>query len=286
MKKKLIFLVLIMSNLLALLAAQVKIGILKGTASIPFAYLYSQNTENYTFAVFENPEELFSQMQNGLIDATVVSSLAAEKLVQETNNAVTAAAVVSTSDFYVVGRNSGRVSFSSLVGKSVCIASKGLAYKMFLYLLEKNQIPVEEGQGGVNIVTVENQSQALSCLIESKTDFALLSGAALQEAFLRSKQFRKNINLQEQIQLLEGSEKIVPLQVLVVRSQFCKDHSKLFQQLKNDVETSVDEALRKPNTIAKIIEENNFGVSRKVCAKIILNSNFNFIPINDEFHLW
>lgn len=286
MKRKLIFVVLIIFDFLAVVSAQVKIGILKGTASIPFAYLYSQNSENYTFAVFENPEELFSRMQSGLIDATVVSSLAAERLAQETNNAVTAAAVVSTSDFYIVGRNSGRISFSSLVGKSVCVASKGLAYKMFLYLLEKNQIPVEEGPGGVNIVTVENQSQALSCLIESKSDFALLSGAALQEAFLRFKQFKKNINLQEQLQLVEGNEKLVPLQVLVVRSQFCKEQSRLFQQLKNDVETSIDEALRKPNTMAKIIEENDFGVSRKVCVKIILNSNFNFIPINDEFRLW
>lgn len=286
MKRKLIFVVLIIFDFLAVVSAQVKIGILKGTASIPFAYLYSQNSENYTFAVFENPEELFSRMQSGLIDATVVSSLAAEKLAQETNNAVTAAAVVSTSDFYIVGRNSERITFSSLVGKSVCVASKGLAYKMFLYLLEKNQIPVEEGPGGVNIVTVENQSQALSCLIESKSDFALLSGAALQEVFLRSKRFRKNINLQEQLQLLEGSEKIVPLQVLVVRSQFCKEQSRLFQQLKNDVETSIDEALRKTNTMAKIIEENDFGVSRKVCVKIIQNSNFNFIPINDEFRLW
>lgn len=286
MKRKLIFVVLIIFDFLAVVSAQVKIGILKGTASIPFAYLYSQNSENYTFAVFENPEELFFRMQSGLIDATVVSSLAAERLAQETNNAVTAAAVVSTSDFYIVGRNSGRISFSSLVGKSVCVASKGLAYKMFLYLLEKNQIPVEEGPGGVNIVTVENQSQALSCLIESKSDFALLSGAALQEAFLRFKQFKKNINLQEQLQLVEGNEKLVPLQVLVVRSQFCKEQSRLFQQLKNDVETSIDEALRKPNTMAKIIEENDFGVSRKVCVKIILNSNFNFIPINDEFRLW
>ncbi len=286
MKRKLIFVVLIIFDFLAVVSAQVKIGILKGTASIPFAYLYSQNSENYTFAVFENPEELFSRMQSGLIDATVVSSLAAERLAQETNNAVTAAAVVSTSDFYIVGRNSGRISFSSLVGKSVCVASKGLAYKMFLYLLEKNQIPVEEGPGGVNIVTVENQRQALSCLIESKSDFALLSGAALQEAFLRFKQFKKNINLQEQLQLVEGNEKLVPLQVLVVRSQFCKEQSRLFQQLKNDVETSIDEALRKPNTMAKIIEENDFGVSRKVCVKIILNSNFNFIPINDEFRLW
>lgn len=286
MKRKLIFVVLIIFDFLAVVSAQVKIGILKGTASIPFAYLYSQNSENYTFAVFENPEELFSRMQSGLIDATVVSSLAAERLAQETNNAVTAAAVVSTSDFYIVGRNSGRISFSSLVGKSVCVASKGLAYKMFLYLLEKNQIPVEEGPGGVNIVTVENQSQALSCLIESKSDFALLSGAALQEAFLRFKQFKKNINLQEQLQLVEGNEKLVQLQVLVVRSQFCKEQSRLFQQLKNDVETSIDEALRKPNTMAKIIEENDFGVSRKVCVKIILNSNFNFIPINDEFRLW
>lgn len=286
MKRKLIFVVLIIFDFLAVVSAQVKIGILKGTASIPFAYLYSQNSENYTFAVFENPEELFSRMQSGLIDATVVSSLAVERLAQETNNAVTAAAVVSTSDFYIVGRNSGRISFSSLVGKSVCVASKGLAYKMFLYLLEKNQIPVEEGPGGVNIVTVENQRQALSCLIESKSDFALLSGAALQEAFLRFKQFKKNINLQEQLQLVEGNEKLVPLQVLVVRSQFCKEQSRLFQQLKNDVETSIDEALRKPNTMAKIIEENDFGVSRKVCVKIILNSNFNFIPINDEFRLW
>lgn len=267
--------------------AKVNIGILKGEASIPFAQMYSQNSENYSFEFFENPEELFSKMQNGFIDATIISSLSAEELVKETNGEIIVLAVISTTDFFIVGKTYGKINFSALLGKSVCVGGNGLAYKMFSYLLKENQIPFGESNGAnngdVNIILKENESVALSAFLNSQADYVLLSGQSLQEILSRSKNYTKNIDLQEQFQILNGNDKIVPFTLLVARTNFCKNEQKFVQNLKNDLETSIEEAEKKPNITSKIIAENNFGLSRKNCAKTIQNTNFNFIPINEEF---
>lgn len=273
--------------------AKVNIGILKGEASIPFAQMYSENSESYSFELFSKPQELFSKMQSGLIDATIISSLSAEELVKETNGEITVLAVTSTTDFFIVGKTHGKINLSALLGKSVCVGGNGLSYKMFSYLLRENQIPFEENNGvnnenggnnvGVNIVVKQNQSSALYSFLNSEVDYVLLSGQALQEVLSRSKNYTKNIDLQEQFQILNGNDKIVPFTVLVARTKFCKEQQKLVQDLKNDVETSIEEAVKKPNITSKIIEQNNFGLSRKNCAKTIQNTNFNFIPINEDF---
>lgn len=103
------------------LRAKINIGILKGMDSIPFAFLYSDAQENqkklenpevselsdvseevndssedqsvqpeekYSFSFFETPLELFSKMKTGYIDATIISSESAEKLVKKSNGQV------------------------------------------------------------------------------------------------------------------------------------------------------------------------------------------------------
>ena len=281
--KKAFLSVLLLFTLSIAAFAQIKIGLLRGMTSIPFANLYED--EKYDFAFFDRPEELFSRMQQGQIDATIVSSLIAEELVKKTDHAVTVCAVVSKSDFYIAGRQRGKVNFSSLVGHTLYVPGKGLSYKMLFYLLKKNHIPVEDGPGGINVVLMENQEKTLSAFLKDEDSYALLSGPALFEALKRSHKIKINLDLQEQFQILEGNGKILPNSVLLVRSQLVRERMGLLQILKKDLETSVDQIVKRPKYTAKVAVKNNFGLSEKNCAGAISLSSFDFIPVNEEFHL-
>ena len=179
------------------LRAKINIGILKGMDSIPFAFLYSDAQENqkklenpdvsdvsevselseevkdsseaqsvqpeekYSFSFFETPLELFSKMKAGYIDASIISSESAEKLVKKSNGQVCVCASVTSIDFKIVTRRKGNISFSDLIGNKVYVAGEGLAHSVFRALLAKNSVPVEEDSAGVEIVVKKNRRSLL-----------------------------------------------------------------------------------------------------------------------------
>lgn len=284
MKK--IFLLPILQLLLCSAFSQVKVGILRGMDSVPFAFLYENAQESeYEFELFSNPSELFEKMQMGEIHGTVCSSLSAEKLVDRTDGAISVAACVSTTNFYIVGKESFRRNFSHIVGNKVGVAGNGLGALMLSHILTKNDIPIEEGPGGIELCIKNSQSELANEFLTGKLRYALLSEPATSVVCGDNASNCKLIDLQEQFQIIYGGEKTVPLSVLVVRSDFMKLQPKLFQKFRQDLEDSVDQVVLKPMTAANIVEKNGFGINSLVCASAIMHSNYDFRPVKGKFHL-
>lgn len=268
-----------------------RIGILRGMNSIPLAYMFdaeSKKTDEerlFEFTVFDSPVDLFREMQKGYIDATVVSSLAAEGLVKKSDGQVKVTAIVSTTDFYIAGYGMGNYAFSNLVDRKLYVIQNALSTKMLYYMLDKNRIPYEEGNGGILVEEVKNSSELVEKFLSDKSSFALFSQPELSEVCSRSVSIRKMVDMQEQYQILEGNGKIVPLSVLVIRSRLENENMHAVQELKRNLEESLEQAVLKPRTAARIISKNKFGIPEKNCAEAIKKSNFNFIPVNGDFVL-
>lgn len=294
------------------LRAKINIGILKGMDSIPFAFLYSDVQENqkklenpevsevselsdvseevkdsseeqsvqpeekYSFSFFETPLELFSKMKAGYIDASIISSESAEKLVKKSNGQVCVCASVTSIDFKIVTRRKGNISFSDLIGNKVYVAGEGLAHSVFLALLAKNSVPVEEGSAGVEIVVKKSQAELVTEFLSKNADYVLVSEPALSDIFNRSKNARVAIDIQEQYETVFGYGKKLPRSVLVVRRDLAEGSPREFKNFLADVEFSVQRASRKPRGAAGIAAKNDFGVNKRISAQAIAGTKFNF----------
>lgn len=321
MKNKFFCILIIFSAFLAEnLFAEIRIGILKGMDSIPFAFMYSDNLKNqsesepenieeheissaqenpttqenknkdssgqkYSFQVFETPFELFSKMKQGFVDATIISSDSAKKLSSESNGQIRISAVVSDIDFKIITRRKGKIQFSDLIGNKIYVAGEGSAEKLLLNLLEKNSIPVEEGSAGVEIVVKKSQMELVSEFVQKKADYVLVSEPAVSDIFNRSKNAKVAIDFQEQCERVFGYGKIFPRSVLVVRSSLIEDSPAEFKSFLSELEYSVQRASKKPREASRIVEENNFGVNRRICAQAICGTKFNFFPVKGNFEL-
>jgi len=95
----------------------------------------SSRTSAVSFQLFETPLELFSKMRQGLVDATVISSVSAKKIADESNGQVRVCAVVSDIDFKILTRKKGNIDFSDLIGNKIYVAGEGFAQKLLLTLL-------------------------------------------------------------------------------------------------------------------------------------------------------
>lgn len=299
------------------ISAETRIGILKGMDSVPFAFMYSDNLKNqdetgpvdeseqqeissaqeissepqvspekkYSFQLFETPLELFSKMRQGLVDATVISSVSAKKIADESNGQVRVCAVVSDIDFKILTRKKGNIDFSDLIGNKIYVAGEGFAQKLLLTLLEKNSIPVEEGSAGVEIVVKKSQAEVVSEFVQKKADYVLVSEPAISDISSRFKNVKTAVDLQEQCESVFGYGRAVPRSVLVVRTDFIENSAGEFQSFLSDLEYSVQRAVRNPRKAARIVAENDFGVNSRVCAQAIAGSKYDFFPIKGDFDL-
>lgn len=323
MKNKFFYILIVFSTFFAVnLFAEIRVGILKGMDSIPFAFLYSDNQkiqpevapenleeqkissadeipaeipsaqenqafrQKYSFQFFETPFELFSKMKQGFVDATIVSSDSAKKLAAESNGQLRVSAVVTDIDFKIITRRKGKIQFSDLIGNKIYVAGEGFAEKLLLNLLEKNSIPVEEGSAGVEIIVKKSQTELVSEFVQKKADYVLVSEPAVSDLFNRSKKAKVAIDFQEQCEKVFGYGKTFPRSVLVVRSDLMEDSPAAFQSFLSELEYSVQRAAKKPREAARIVEENNFGVNRRICAQAICGTKFNFFPVKGNFELF
>ena len=185
----------------------------------------------------------------------------------------------------VASRRKGKIQFSDLIGNKIYVAGEGSAEKLLLNLLEKNSIPVEEGSAGVEIVVKKSQMALVSEFVQKKADYVLVSEPAVSDIFNRSKNAKVAIDFQEQCERVFGYGKIFPRSVLVVRSSLIEDSPAEFKSFLSELEYSVQRATKKPREASRIVEKNNFGVNRRICAQAICGTKFNFFPVKGNFEL-
>lgn len=310
-----VFLLVFLAFFSGNLFSEVKIGVLKGMDSVPFAFMYSDNLKNqnddalnniyetenlsesqfsepqfssskkYSFQFFETPLELFSRMKQGFVDAAIVSSTSAKKLAAESNGQVRVCAVVTDIDFKIITRRRGNIAFSDLIGNKIFVAGEGFAEKLLLSLLEKNSIPVEEGSVGVEIVVKNSQAELVSEFVQKNIDYVLVSEPAVSDIFNRSRNAKIAIDLQEQCESVFGYGKTIPRSVLVVRTDLVENSPSAFHSFLSDLEYSVQRAALKPREAARIVAENDFGVNSRICAQAICGTKYDFFPLKGDFDL-
>lgn len=277
----------IISALLVLLCfstsyAQINVGVLKGMSAIPFATMLEN--PDYTFTFYDEPAQLVQDMKNGVIDVTNISSVAAEKLTAKANGNLKVTAVTSTTDFCLVGRRSN-VSFSALPGRKIGVAGQGLSKELFTYLLKKNNIPLESGDSGVELIVFEDLSKVTNAYISNKINFAVTSEPATSLLTRNSKRNFVSMDLQQQYKLATGKDASIPMTVVLFRNQILQENQELVTKFNSDLENSLLLASKNPGKIAAIAKKNNLGLYGTVALSAVKYSSFCFIPVKGDFHL-
>lgn len=281
MKKILIFLLCFLSSQV-FAQLQINIGVLKGMTSVPFVNMLDNPSCTITF--YDSPSELVKDMQSGKIDVTNMGSVAAEKLIAKSNGNLTVTAITSTTDFSVVGKRQN-LEFSMLPGKKVGIAGHELPEKLFLYLLKNNNIPLEKGDAGVEIVSYSTEAEAVNEYLTNKIQFVITSEPVT--SFLCHKSSRNfiSMDLQQQYSTLTGKDCNIPLTVLLFRTQVLNENSELVKAFYADLENSIQEAMLHPSKTAVKMRSAEPELTNPQLSSAIKSSKLCWKPVTGDFHL-
>lgn len=257
------------------------IGVLRGMTSLPFAFMYDDNTveKKYDFAFFSTPLDLFRQMKDGNIDAAIISAESAEKLTEKSDGQVFISSVITTMNYKIISKHSRNMILSGLAGSKVYVSGDGQAKHLLTFLLEKNSIPVKENSGGVEIVQVENQAELVRSFLSGKAEYVMAGEPCVQDILTRSRAARVVINLKEQYEAVCGYGKTVPETVLVIRTKMNEDYPKTVQDFTRDLENSIERLKKKKANAAEIAIKNDFGISRKLCIRAIDGTDYDFYKL-------
>lgn len=289
MKKNffLISLLLICFNLFAQ-TTQVRIGLLNGPTCVPAAYMMENkktiSTERLdaelTYEKFADPQALLPKMIKKEIDVGFMPVNVAAKVYNSSNKTLLCCAVTGLGNLSLITTDASVRRLSDLKGKRVFVAGQGATPEyMMRYLLQENKLsfvsnnPEEDVALDFSIPTAQLAAQ----LISGKIQYAVVPEPFATIAKMKSASVRTAVDFQKEYLELTGEKDIYPLSVMVVRSDFAKDHPELLKAFLEEFEKSVNWTISNPSEAGKLAAKAGLGLSADVVEKSIPVSNYTYI---------
>ncbi|MDE5897730.1 MAG: ABC transporter substrate-binding protein [Treponemataceae bacterium] len=226
--------------------------------------------------LFSSAEEVSEELRAGRLDAATMPLGIAAELYRRTDGAVACAAVTGSCNFYLMSADSSVRLLSDLLGRKVSIAGDGPAQALFRWLLLQNSIPVEAGEGGIQIVRAKTVSEAAVGLLSGRISCAVLPEPAASAVMTASRTAARAIDLQDEYAAVAGAEHTLPLSVLVVRAVVAAERPEDVRLMLSAAQRSVEAAVRNPALAASLVERLDLGISASVAAYCVPFAGFSF----------
>ena len=258
------------------LSPVVKICAVKGGISVPFAYLAED--EKYSFSFVSSADQAVSMLSYGDADCTILSYNAAKLIEEKSSGKVSICAAVSFCDYSLVTGKKGIKTISNLLGKTIYVVKDSQEEVFFRQLLKKTGLPVGKTDGCVNIDTSLDYSEIVSSMLAKKIDNAVLGGTCKNTVLRKGTFIYEGLNLYEEFINTAGnrSNDLIPLTVLVCRTQFINENTELFRDLMKDLRRSCDSVMSNPYKTSSICSKYDFGLNSVQATSYIKAMNLTF----------
>ncbi len=285
--KRVLFAVLMPIILLIPLCAQevVRLGFIPGFSAVPFVHLMASADGGYTFTSYKAPSDVYRALRDGEIHAAIVPSSSAQKMLDASSGRLFVPCITRNTDFSVVSSEAEIRDFSTLLGKKVCVVPGSLAESFFRFLLQQGDVPVRQGDSGVELVYEKNPALIATGLLNGTFSAAVLGEPALSALLSESKKMRDAIDLQDEYSKVVGAGRTVPLTVVVALTQFRDEEPNAYQTFLSALEASIQQIQANPALAAELSKSTDVQFSSKSAVSAIKRANFSYIPQKRPFSL-
>lgn len=258
---------------------QIRLGGLKGPTSMGMAKLIqdASNGEsdlNVDFTLAASADELTPAFVQGNLDIMAVPSNLASVLYNKTEGKAQVLAVNTLGVLYIVDTGDSVKSLSDLKGKTIYATGQGATPEYSLkYLLKENGLDPE------NDVTIEWKSEPTEIVSEmaasSDEVIAMLPQPFVTVAQSQVEGLNVAVNLNDEWNALDNGSSLVT-GVVVVRSEFAKEHPQLVSEFMDAYQASTEFANNHVEEVSSMIEDLDI-VKAPIAQKAIPQCNITYM---------
>ncbi len=244
---------------------QAKVAALKGpTAMGMVKMMQDDNGATYDFTIHAAIDEITPMLVKGEVDIAAVPANLASVLYNNTKGKVQVLAINTLGVLYLVENGDSIQSIEDLRGRTIYASGKGATPEYALnYLLSTAGLA-----GDVTIEYKSEHSECLSALVANEGSVAMLPQPFVTTAQMKQENIRVALDMNEEWEKLqEGSENPSALLtgVVVVRTEFAKEHPEVVNQFLASYKQSVSFTNENVADAAKIIGE--YGIVPEAVAQ-------------------
>lgn len=235
------------------------------------------DTENYYFNIAASIDEVTPAISQGKTDIAAVPANVASVLYNKTEGDVKVLAINTLGVLYIVENGDSIQSAADLKGKTIYASGKGATPEYALnYILEQNGI---DPAADVTIEWKSEHSECVAALAQDAAGIAMLPQPFVTTAMAKNPNLKVALDLTEEWDKLQGEEEeqsALLTGVVVVRSEFAKEHPEAVADFMERYETSVEYVNENTKEAAQLVGQYEI-VTADVAEKALPECNITYI---------
>lgn len=235
------------------------------------------DTENYHFNIAASIDEVTPAISQGKTDIAAVPANVASVLYNKTEGDVKVLAINTLGVLYIVENGDSIQSAADLKGKTIYASGKGATPEYALnYILEQNGI---DPAADVTIEWKSEHSECVAALAQDAAGIVMLPQPFVTTAMAKNPNLKVALDLTEEWDKLQGEEEeqsALLTGVVVVRSEFAKEHPEAVADFMERYETSVEYVNENTKEAAQLVGQYEI-VTADVAEKALPECNITYI---------
>jgi len=260
----------------------IRLGLLKGLASSPAAYLMENQEkltiQNMDFELFDSESGELTSLLQGKIDLAFLSTEAAAKVFNLREDSILILASVQYTNPYLVTNDENINSLSDLKGKKILAAGKNsLSELLFNDLLAKNSLVPGPSPQEVNLDFSLPPAIIPGQIISQKENYALLEEPFISIILEKSAKANRSLSIQKNYVQISGDLSAnFPKILLVARADFARENVSLLKRFITLYKNAESWTLKNPVKAASLIEKQGFGLQASIAKKALPYAGLTF----------
>lgn len=256
-------------------ATTVRVGGLKGPTGMALAHMMTENDGSYAFTLAGAPEELTGQIIQGNVDMAAVPINLGAVLYNKTQGGVQGLSLITRGMLYVLEKGDSVQSVADLQGKTIVSAGQGATPEYVMqYILEKNGVEA-------TLDFKSEHAEVTTLAVNGMADIVLVPEPHVTTLLMKDASYRIALDITEEFAKAASEngypEAQLSMSVVIVRTEFAKEHPELVEKFMADLQASITFANENVEAAAQEIVDQGIIASAAVAQKALPSCKLVFV---------
>lgn len=253
----------------------VRVGGLKGPTGMALAHMMTENDGSYAFTLAGAPEELTGQIIQGNVDMAAVPINLGAVLYNKTQGGVQGLSLITRGMLYVLEKGDSVQAVADLQGKTIVSAGQGATPEYVMqYILEKNGVEA-------TLDFKSEHAEVTTLAVNGMADIVLVPEPHVTTLLMKDASYRVALDITEEFARTAAEngypEAQLSMSVVIVRTEFAKEHPELVEKFMADLEASIAFANENVEVAAQEIVDQGIIAAAAVAQKALPSCRLVFV---------
>ncbi len=253
----------------------VRVGGLKGPTGMALAHMMTENDGSYAFTLAGAPEELTGQIIQGNVDMAAVPINLGAVLYNKTQGGVQGLSLITRGMLYVLEKGDSVQAVADLQGKTIVSAGQGATPEYVMqYILEKNGVEA-------TLDFKSEHAEVTTLAVNGMADIVLVPEPHVTTLLMKDASYRVALDITDEFARTADEngnpEAQLSMSVVIVRTEFAKEHPELVEKFMADLEASIAFANENVEVAAQEIVDQGIIAAAAVAQKALPSCRLVFV---------